>query len=238
MPEVKLAAVARTEFGKGAARRIRRAHKVPAVLYGHGSAPRHVSLPSHDLMRALKGGANTLLRLDLGDGTELALPRAVTRDPLKGSFEHLDLLLVRQGEKVTVDVPIELTGDAPTDGLVDQQVVVLSVEAEATHIPTSLSLSIQGLRIGGSLTAKDVHLPAGIALAGDPDTVIVHVMAEQSAEQFEAEMEGAEAEAGAGASGAAEQAAAAAEGEPEPAPDSAGDGAVGGEAGSAEAGSA
>jgi large subunit ribosomal protein L25 len=229
--EVRIVAEPRTEFGKGGARRTRRAGKVPAVLYGHGSEPRHVSLPGHDLMRALKGGANTLLRLDLGGGTELALPRAVTRNPIKGSLEHLDLLLVRQGEKVTVDVPIELTGDAPTDGLVDQQVVVLSVEAEATHIPTSFSLSIQGLRIGGHLAAKDVPLPAGVTLAGDPDTVIVHVMAEQSAEQFEVEMEEAEADVGAGASGAAEQAAAA-ESDTEAASDSADAAAAEGDAGS------
>ena len=205
MSEVRIVAEPRTEFGKGGARRTRRAGKVPAVLYGHGATPRHVSLPNHDLMRALKGGANTLLRLDLGVGTELALPRAVTRDAIKGTLEHLDLLLVRQGEKVTVEVPIELSGDAPMDGMVDQQVVVLSVEAEATHIPTSFEVSLAGLRIGSTIHARDVNLPVGTTLAGDPETVIVHVLSAQTAEQFEAELEGVEAEFGAGTAGAAAQ---------------------------------
>src|SRR3954466_1789079 len=110
MAQVTIAAQARTEFGKGAARRIRREDKVPAVLYGHGTETRHLTLPGHDLMLALKGGANTLLEVQLDGDSELALPKQVVRDPIKGFFEHVDLLLVRRGEKVTVDVPITLIG--------------------------------------------------------------------------------------------------------------------------------
>jgi large subunit ribosomal protein L25 len=110
--EVRIAAEPRTEFGKGAARRVRRANKVPAVLYGHGDAPRHYSLPGHELMLALKHDANQLLTLQTEDGDQLALPKAVVRDPLKGHLEHVDLVAVRKGERVTVEVPVQLTGEA------------------------------------------------------------------------------------------------------------------------------
>ena len=135
MSEVRIAAEPRTEFGKGAARRTRRAGKVPAVLYGHGTDPRHISLPGHELMLALKS-ANVLLRLQgLDGGDELALPKDVQRDPLKGFLEHVDLIVVTRGEKVTVEVPVQLTGDIAPDGMLDQQMIQVSVEAEATHIP-------------------------------------------------------------------------------------------------------
>ena len=118
MSEVRIAAEPRTEFGKGAARRVRRAGKVPAVLYGHGDAPRHVSLPGHELMLALKSDANVLLTLQTEQGDQLALPRAVVRDPIKGFLEHLDLVAVRRGEKVTVDIPVHVVGDAAPETLV------------------------------------------------------------------------------------------------------------------------
>ena len=173
MSEVRIVAEPRTEFGKGAARRVRRAGKVPAVLYGHGDAPRHVSLPGHELMLALKHDANVLLTLDTEQGDQLALPRAVVRDPIKGFLEHLDLVAVRRGEKVTVDVPVVLTGDARPDVLVDQQLLTVSVEAEATHLPSELSLSIEGLAAGQSITAGTISLPAGTTLAQDPEQVVV-----------------------------------------------------------------
>ncbi len=135
MSEVRIPAEPRTEFGKGAARRIRRAHKVPAVLYGHGAAPRHIALPGHELMLALKT-PNVLLSLDLGDGQrELALPRDVQRDPVKGFLEHVDLVAVARGEKVLVEVPVAVTGEPAAGALtvIDHQTI--SVEAEATHIP-------------------------------------------------------------------------------------------------------
>jgi large subunit ribosomal protein L25 len=202
--QVRIASEPRTEFGKGAARRIRRANMVPAVLYGHGTETRHVSLPGHDLMLALKGGANTLLEVDIEGESELALPKVVIRHPIKGFFEHIDLLLVRRGEKVTVDVPITLVGEAAPETIVDLQQPTLSVEAEATNIPAGLEVSIEGLDVGASIQASAVTLPAGTTLVADADSVVVHVMAQVTAEQLEAELaapepEGAEAEAAAAA---------------------------------------
>lgn len=176
MSEVRIAAEPRVEFGKGAARRTRRAGKVPAVLYGHGTAPRHLSLPGHELMLALKGGANTLLRLDLDEGSELALPRAVVRDPIKGFLEHLDLLVVARGEKVTVGVPVTVTGQAAPDTLVDLQTPTLQVEAEATHIPAEFAVDVTGLGAGSAVTAGQVKMPAEVSVAGDPDLVVVQVL--------------------------------------------------------------
>ena len=189
MSEVRIAAEPRTEFGKGAARRVRRADRVPAVLYGHGTAPMHVSLPSHDLLIALKnGGANTLLRLEgLEAGDQLCLPKSVVRDPIKGSFEHVDLVLVRQGEKVTVTVALIVVGDISTDGMLDVSQNSLSVEAEATQIPTEFEISVEGFQVGDSIHARDIKLPANVTLAGDPDAVIVHVVSKQTAEQFDAD---------------------------------------------------
>jgi large subunit ribosomal protein L25 len=194
--EVRIAAESRAEFGKGAARRTRRAGKVPAVLYGHGKAPRHVSLPGHELMLALKGGPNTLLRLDLGDDTELALPRAVVRDPIKGFLQHLDLLVVVSGEKVSVSIPVSVTGTAEAGTIVDLQLPSLPVEAEATHIPSSVEVSVDGLVAGSSISAGDVALPAGVTLTVDPDHVVVQVLSQSAQEEAEPEVEAAEGEAG------------------------------------------
>ena len=145
MSEVRIAAEPRTEFGKGGARRTRRAGKIPAVLYGHGTAPRHLALPAREFgARDQGGGANTLLTLELDGGSELALPKAVQRDPIRGDFEHVDLLLVRRGEKVTVEVPVTSSARPTREGLVDQQLVTLTVEAEATHIPDHFEVSIEG----------------------------------------------------------------------------------------------
>jgi large subunit ribosomal protein L25 len=201
--EVRIAAEPRTEFGKGAARRVRRAHKVPAVLYGHGDAPRHYSLPGHELMLALKHDANALLTLQTEDGDQLALPKAVVRDPLKGHLEHVDLVAVRKGEKVTVEIPVQLTGEAGPDTLVDQQTMTLTVTADATALPEHLELDISGKRAGSSLAAGDVPLPAGTDLSQDPDHVIVAFLGVVSEEQLEAELAASEEELGAGAAGAA-----------------------------------
>lgn len=198
MSEVRIAAEPRTEFGKGPSRRIRRANKVPAVLYGHGEQPRHFSLPGHELMLALKHDSNALLTLQTEDGDQLALPKAIVRDPIKGFLEHVDLVAVRKGEKVTVDVPVQLTGDAAPETLVDQQTMTLSVVTEATHIPDHLELAIDGKRAGESLTASAVPLPSGTELAGDPEHVVVAFLGVQSEEQLEAELAAAEEELGAG----------------------------------------
>ncbi|CAL9293928.1 MULTISPECIES: 50S ribosomal protein L25/general stress protein Ctc [unclassified Streptomyces] len=191
MSEVKLTAETRNEFGKGAARRIRRENKVPGVLYGHGSDPVHLTLPGHDLMMALKT-PNVLLSLDLDGKTELAIPKAVQRDPLKGFLEHVDLLLVKRGEKVTVEVPVHTEGDlAPGGNLLEHVLNALPVEAEATHIPETVSVSIEGLEAGASILAKDITLPNGVTLAVDEDAVVLQVLAAQAEEPA---AEGAEGE--------------------------------------------
>jgi large subunit ribosomal protein L25 len=195
--EVRIAAEPRTEFGKGGARRTRRAGKIPAVLYGHGTAPRHLALPAREFAHALRtSGANALLTLVLDGSTELALPKAIQRNPIRGDYEHVDLILVRRGEKVHVDVPLLLTGEASRDGLVDQQVTVLAVEAEATNIPAELSVSIEGLQVGENVIAGKVELPTGVTLTGDAEQVVVVILAQPTAEQLDAEMAGAEADAG------------------------------------------
>ncbi len=164
MPEVKIAAKARDEFGKGAARRSRREGRVPAVLYGHGTETRHLTLPGHDLMLALKT-PNVLLRLEgLSNGSEIALPKAVQRNPLKGSIEHVDLILVRRGEKVSIEVPIRVTGEiAPGDGgMLNQQLVQILVEAEATNIPRAIDVDVEGMETGQAVAPAGRH-PAGRA---------------------------------------------------------------------------
>jgi len=200
--EVRIAAEPRTEFGKGPSRRIRRANKVPAVLYGHGEDPRHFTLPGHELMLALKNDANALLTLQTEDGDQLALPKVIVRDPIRGHLEHVDLVAVRKGEKVTVEVPVQLTGEAAPDTLVDQQTMTLTVTADATALPDHLELSIAGKRAGSSLSAGDVKLPAGTDLALDADRVIVAFLGVVSEEQLEAELAEAEAELGSGQAGA------------------------------------
>lgn len=195
MSEVRIQAEPRTEFGKGAARRIRRADKVPGVLYGHGGEPRHLSLPGHELMMALKA-PNVLLRIEGLGASELALPKAVQRDPIKGFIEHIDLLLVRRGEKVSVDVPVTVVGDVVADGMLDQQLTSLTVQAEATHIPAEFEVSIEGLAIGEQITAADVKLPTGVELDVDPDLLVLHIVQAPTSEQLEAELAEAEAEAG------------------------------------------
>jgi large subunit ribosomal protein L25 len=193
--EVRIAAEQRTEFGKGAARRVRRANKVPAVLYGHGAEVRHISLPGHELMLALKV-QNALLTIELDGQSELALPKAVQRDPIKGFLEHVDLVVVRRGEKVTVEVAVHVVGDAAPDTLVSLDHPTLSVEAEATNIPTGLEVSVAGLTPGSQIHASDVTLPDGATLVTDPGALVVNITAAPTAEQLEAELAEAEAEVG------------------------------------------
>ncbi|MEU0676208.1 50S ribosomal protein L25/general stress protein Ctc [Streptomyces sp. NPDC006172] len=183
MSEVKIAAESRTEFGKGAARRIRRADKVPGVLYGHGSDPLHLTLPGHDLLLALRT-PNVLISLDIdGKTNELAIPKSVQRDPLKGFLEHVDLQLVKRGEKVTVEIFVHTEGElAPGGNLLEHVLNALPVEAEATHIPESVTVSVEGLAAGDSVLAKDIPLPSGTKLTVDEDTVVLQVLAAQAEE--------------------------------------------------------
>ncbi|MET0819333.1 MAG: 50S ribosomal protein L25/general stress protein Ctc [Aeromicrobium sp.] len=196
MAEIKIAAEARTEFGKGAARRIRREDKVPVVLYGHGTDPIHLTLPGHQLMLALKGSANALLTIKVDSDTHLVIPKQVQRDPLKGFIEHADLLIVRKGEKVVVDVRINTVGDAVSGNLVVLENSSIAVEAEATHIPESFEVSVEGLVAGDQILAKDIALPEGSTLAVDDDILIVNVTGAPTEAQLEAELAEAEADLG------------------------------------------
>lgn len=194
MSEVKLSAETRTEFGKGAARRIRRDNKVPGVLYGHGSDPLHLTLPGHDLLLALRT-PNVLISLDIdGKSSELAIPKAVQRDAIKGFLEHVDLLLVKRGEKVTVEIPVHTEGElAPGGNLLEHVLNALPVEAEATHIPEAVTVSVEGLEAGASVLAKDITLPNGTTLAVEEDAVVLQVLAAQAEESEGEESEGEEA---------------------------------------------
>jgi large subunit ribosomal protein L25 len=199
VPEVRITAEPRTEFGKGAARRTRRAGRVPAVMYGHGAENRHLSFPEHELMLALKT-PNVLIRIvGLPGRPGLALPKAVQRDPLKGVIEHVDLIEVRQGEKVTVEIPLRVTGDVFPGGVLDQQLVQIPVEAEATHLPDGIDVDVEGMEVGTSVHAKDLALPPGTTLQVDPEALVLHVVQAQTQAQYEAELgeaaEEAEAEA-------------------------------------------
>ena len=195
--EIKIKAESRTEFGKGAARRIRRSDKVPAVIYGHGNDPIHVSLPGHETMLAIKhGGSNALLYLEIDGKEHLALTKQIQSDPIKGFLEHIDFVEVRKGEKVTVDVSIHLVGDALPDALVVTENTTVSLEAEATNIPEFIELSIEGAEVGTQFHASDLVLPTGSLLLSDDDMMVVNVTHAPTAEEVDAELEEAEAEVG------------------------------------------
>ncbi|BCB85321.1 50S ribosomal protein L25/general stress protein Ctc [Phytohabitans suffuscus] len=207
MSEVKISAEPRTEFGKGGARRTRRAGKVPAVLYGHGEKPQHIALPAREFAAAIRhGGINQVFAIDIvGGSTTLALPKAIQRDPIKDTFEHVDLLIVRRGEKVTVDVPVQLTGEAARGTLVVTESTTLSITAEALHLPDHLEASIEGLEAGSRVAAADIALPRGAELAADPELVIALVTVAPSAEDLEGETAAEAAEEAAGEEAAAEE---------------------------------
>ncbi|MFF2547064.1 50S ribosomal protein L25/general stress protein Ctc [Kitasatospora sp. NPDC058063] len=195
MSEIRIAAETRSEFGKGAARRARRAGFVPGVVYGHGHAPVHLNLPGHDLMMALKT-PNALLVVPIEGKDEYVLPKAVQREAIKRTIEHVDLLLVKRGEKVTVEIPVHTEGElAPGGNLVEHVLQSLPIEAEATHLPESVTVSVEGLEAGASIHAKDIVLPANVSLAVDADAVVLQVIAAQAApvEDEAAEAEGTEA---------------------------------------------
>jgi large subunit ribosomal protein L25 len=197
MSEDLIKAEARNEFGKGAARRIRRADKVPAVIYGHGNDPIHVTLPGHDTMLAIKhGGANAVLNIEIDGKVQLALTKQVQADPIKGFLEHIDFVAVRKGEKVTVEVPVHLVGEAKADALVVTEQNVISIEAEATHIPEYIEVSIEGAEVGTQILASDLVLPSGSTLLLDPEALVVNITHAPTAEEVESELAEAEAEAG------------------------------------------
>ncbi len=195
MSETKLQAELRTEFGKGAARRVRRAHRVPAVMYGHGTEPVHVTLPGHATMLALKT-QNALLSVVVDGKEQLALVKDVQRDVVRGDIEHVDLVVIRRGEKVTVDVRIHVEGDSAPDTLVNLEAQTIELEVLATNIPEQVVVDVEGLRAGTQVHASDLELPEGATLAADPELLIVNITQAISAEALEAELAESEADAG------------------------------------------
>lgn len=193
MSDVTLSATRRTEFGKGPSRRLRRDHQIPAVLYGHGHDPVHLALPGHDTALALKQ-PNVLLTLQIeGDSPQLALPKAIQRDPLRGSIEHVDLILVRRGEKVVVDIPVHTEGEADAGAVLTIEQATLSVRADATALPPSVTVAVDGMPAGSTVTAGEIALPDGVELVTDPDSAVVVVSAPQ-VEKAEGEVVGEGAE--------------------------------------------
>jgi large subunit ribosomal protein L25 len=195
----KLVAESRTVFGKGAARRIRATGKIPAVIYGHGTDPQHVTLPGHEVSLILRK-ANAVFDLDINGKSQLALVKDVQKDPVKQIIEHIDLVIVRKGEKVTIDIPVHLEGEAEPGTQVLQDANTLSIEAEATNIPERLTISIEGLGEGTQIHASDVKLPEGSTLVSDPETLVVGITGAQAADLGESEVE-SETEGEAGAEG-------------------------------------
>jgi large subunit ribosomal protein L25 len=193
---VRLVGSKRTEFGKGAARRARANGQVPAVLYGHHSDVQHFTLSALEFARAVKGDANRVLTIELDGDEHLALPRAIVRHPVKDYFQHVDLLIVKRGEKVIVDVPVHLVGDAAPGTLVLQETMQLSIDVDALAIPERIEVSIEGLEAGTVVHAPAVVLPQGATLVTDPDTVILAVQTAVTEAQAAAE-EAAEAAAAA-----------------------------------------
>ena len=189
MSDIKLAAEARTEFGKGAARRIRRENKIPAVLYGHGADPLHITLPGHQTMLAMRH-SNALFSIELDGKTELAVAKDVQRTPVNSTIEHIDLLLVKRGEKIAVDVTVNVVGESAPGTIHFVEAQTLSVEALATNLPESVDVSIEGLEAGQHVTAGEVELPKGATLLTDPEAAVVQIAeprAEAAAEDEEAE---------------------------------------------------
>jgi large subunit ribosomal protein L25 len=188
--EVRINAEPRTEFGKGAARRTRRAGQIPAVLYGRGSEPVHLALPALDFARALRdNGRNAVLTIALEGGPQLALPKTVVTHPIRDYIEHVDLLVIKRGEKVVVEVSVHVVGDAVSGALITQELDRLEVEADVSSIPDSLEVSIEGVQIGTQILAGQVPLPDGVNLRTDAEYLVVNVVASPTAEAMEGEVD-------------------------------------------------
>jgi large subunit ribosomal protein L25 len=223
--DYRLEAQTRTEFGKGSARRTRREGRVPAVLYGHGQDVVHLSLPAREFAAALRnGGANALLTVVLDGKEQLALTKAVQRDPITRTHEHVDLLLVRRGEKTTVEVPVVVVGEPAPDSIPNHQLNTVSIEADATRLPDSIEVDISGREAGQGITAGDLVLPRGATLITDPDALVIGFLGAPTAEALEAELAEAEAEAGIEREESGEAAEAAGEGDVVPEPQDQGSG--------------
>jgi large subunit ribosomal protein L25 len=188
--EARIDAETRTEFGKGAARRTRRAGRIPAVLYGHGTDPQHLSLPSLEFARVIREqGRNAVLTLNIGGRPQLALTKTVVTHPIRPYIEHVDLVVIARGEKVSVEVQIVVTGEAAADTLVTQELNTIEVEADVSSIPEQIEVSVEGLEAGTQIHASDVTLPEGTTLRTDAEILVVNVVAAQTAAQIEASMD-------------------------------------------------
>ena len=195
MAEAHIAAETRTEFGKGAARRTRRAGKIPAVLYGHGTDPQHLALPELEFKRIVREqGRNAVITIDIAGSPQLALTKTVVAHPIRPYIEHVDLLVIRRGEKVTVDVALVVTGDAAPGSLVTQELNTLEVECDVSSIPEQIEVSVEDARIGTQIHAGDLTLPANTTLRADPELLVVNVVAATEADAGE-EPEAAETDA-------------------------------------------
>ncbi|BCI54885.1 50S ribosomal protein L25 [Mycolicibacterium litorale] len=191
----KLTAAVRTETGKGASRRARREGRVPAVLYGHGTDPQHLEINARDFAAVLRhSGTNAVLTLDIEGNEQLALTKSLEIHPIRRNIQHADLLVVRRGEKVTVEVTVVVEGEATPGALVTQEANAIEVEAEALSIPEQLTVSVEGAEEGTQITAAQVELPSGVTLVSDPETLVVNVVAAPTAEELEAEGGGASLE--------------------------------------------
>ncbi len=194
--DTKVHAELRTNFGKGFARRLRAAGKIPAVIYGHGTEPVHVALPGHQVSLIIRR-ANALLELDIEGKGQLALVKDVQKDPVHQIIEHIDLLVVKKGEKVAIELPVVVTGEPAPGTIANLDAATLSVEAEATHIPENVEVSVEGLEEGAHVTAADVKLPKGVSLLADPEVLVVAISVpavevEETEEAAEAAEEAAE----------------------------------------------
>lgn len=191
MAQARIDAETRTEFGKGAARRTRRAGRIPAVLYGHGTDPQHLSLPSLEFARVVRDqGRNAVLELDIsGGGQQLALTKTVVVHPIRPYIEHVDLLVIRRGEKVVVEIEVVVTGDAAPDTLVTQELNWIEVEADVLNIPENVEVSVEGLEVGTQILAGQVNLPGGVELRTDPEYLVANVVPAPTAEDLEAEID-------------------------------------------------
>jgi large subunit ribosomal protein L25 len=188
--EARIDAETRTEFGKGAARRTRRAGKIPAVLYGHGTDPQHLSLPQLEFARVIREqGRNAVLTLNINGTPQLALTKTVVTHPIRPYIEHVDLLVIRRGEKVAVEVQVHITGEAAPGTLITQELNTLEVEADVSSIPEQIQVSVEGLPVGSQIHASDVPLPAGTTLKSDPELLVVNVVPSPTEAQLEGEVE-------------------------------------------------
>ncbi|MCW2686025.1 MAG: ribosomal protein [Mycobacterium sp.] len=192
----KISAAVRTETGKGASRRARREGKIPAVLYGHGAAPQHLLLPAREFAAVLRhAGTNAVLTLDIEGKEQFGLTKALEIHPIRRNIQHADLLVVRRGEKVTVEVNVLVEGDAGPDTLVNQETSTIEIESDAMSIPEQLTVSVEGAEPGTQITAGQVELPSGVTLVSDPELLVVNVVTAPTAEQLESEGAGEAVEA-------------------------------------------